>query len=190
MATKKKLKPLTVNQYEMLKKLVGRRIKGNALILRQTLLRKCRRLGTGSGRIAYLIEVKGFEPFVFKFRRVGNAWCKELNGDCQNKTEIRIYQRSTHKDHYVPRFYDWDNVTWRWVEMEYLSPLPRTAWSGCKLMPTYKAMRKLARKFRLGIGDVTRSDHWGLDDKSRVRILDMGFDIECVKAVNALLSPW
>lgn len=152
-------------------------------------------LGEGSSRIAYKLEVTGYEPTVFKVT-------KNPFGRSQTKTEVHCYEKGTSK--FIPEVYDW-HPEFAWIEMEYLHPVTwddvleeaglQGTWDLRDLFeeviegedeetilnmidanPEFvQNLLSLRDVCDLQIGDLTVEEHWGKDSYGNLKVADFGF---------------
>lgn len=188
--------------YDKLKEAIGRHFDLDEPYLQyeiEKVLDELPWVGEGSARKAYKLDVKDFDPVVFKI-------AKNPHGMEQNKVEVSCYQTGVDL---LPEVYDWD-FKYVWIEEELLQPISDDEFSklaGLHMQTLYwlmdnwetdrgRALNKISSKItskkakvflgqldalikgcRLeeGTGDLTRIDHWGKDHNGQLKILDFGF---------------
>lgn len=164
-------KKISQKQYAELKQLVQSGVWKNSDVRLASILSRCKYLGMGCGRTTYEVHVADFEPVAFKFasRYSPNGFFGD--GVVQNKNEVDVYRKFG--DHeFVPRFFDWDDVGFTWIEVELLTRIqPR-------YIPRYNLVCKFARLTGLAVYELERDDHWGRDRAGRPKVIDMGISEE------------
>lgn len=170
--------------YARLKELVGQENFGDTIRgseLRTILDKYCEYLGSGCARVAYKCQVEDYEPSVLKWRLYVPESDPHRESACISSAKQmsgELHAMLLHAGHeHVPRLFDWDEEGMRWLEMEYLAPLPSEdidAYYWRIGFYSSAELGELAEALGLAESELRRIDHWGIDANGRRKIIDMG----------------